>query len=122
MAKILIIDDDRDLVEQTKIVLESAGYIVASAGNREAGLAAVVSESPDLILLDVMMENEDDGIVIAQNLRKGGNKTPIIMLTNVGKVMGVDFGKDDDMVPVNEFVEKPIDPETLKQKIKELLK
>ena len=122
MAKILIIDDDRDLVEQTKIVLESAGYEVASAGNREEGMAAVESESPDLILLDVMMENEDDGIVIAQNLRKGGNKTPIIMLTNVGKVMGVDFGKDDDMVPVNEFVEKPIDPETLKQKIKELLK
>ena len=113
MAKILIIDDDHDLVEATQVVLESAGYDVAFAHTRESGLAAILDGKPDLILLDVMMELEDDGFVVAQEVRKQGIKTPIIMLSNISRVLGMKFGADSEMVPVDEFTEKPLEPKKL---------
>ncbi len=121
MAKILIVDDDHDLVETMRLVLEKNEFTVAAAHNRPDGIAAVEAEKPDLIILDVMMEQDDDGFVVAQTLRKKGINTPIIMLTNINKAMGFTFGKDAEMVPVNEFLEKPIDPIKLLGKVKELL-
>ncbi len=121
MVKILIVDDDKDVIEVGKIILQGEGYEVVSANNREDGMAAVESEKPNLILLDVMMEREDDGFIMAQDLRRNGVNTPIIMLTNVSKVFGMDFDKDSEMAPVNEFVEKPIDPESLKSLVKKHL-
>jgi DNA-binding response OmpR family regulator len=113
MAKILIIDDDRDLVDITRIILEKEGYEVISASNPDDGWDAAQTEKPDAILLDVMMDAEDDGFVLAQKLRKEGFKTPIIMLTNVARVTGLDFGIDDEMVPVDEYAEKPLSPKNL---------
>jgi len=121
MWKILVIDDDLDLVEVTKIVLEKNGFKVASANDRVSGMDAVLAEKPDLILLDVMMDEDDDGIVLAQDIRRKGIKTPIIMLSNINAVSGMKFGADSEMVPVNEFVEKPIKPDVLIGKIKALL-
>ena len=121
MAKILLVDDDVDMIEISKVHLENAGHTVASANNRKDGMNAVKNEKPDLIILDVMMDSEDDGFVMAQDLRRDGVKTPIIMLTNVGKITGMEFDKDDEMVPVDEFLQKPVDPETLVAKIKNLL-
>lgn len=113
MAKVLIIDDDHDLVEATQVVLESAGYEVAFAHTRESGLQAILDGKPDLILLDVMMEREDDGFVVAQDVRKRGIETPIIMLSNISRVLGMKFGADKEMVPVNEFSDKPLEPKKL---------
>lgn len=113
MAKVLIIDDDQDLVEVMSLVLAKAGYQIVTANNKGDGKAAFERENPDVILLDVMMESEDDGFVLAQELRKEGHKTPIIMLTNVSRVLGMEFGKDDEMVPVDEFTEKPLPPDKL---------
>ncbi len=84
-------------------------------------MKAVQSENPELIILDVMMDSEDDGFVLAQDLRKKGIKTPIVMLTSVGSVSGLEFGKDDEMVPVDEFLQKPVEPDVLLGKVKELL-
>lgn len=121
MQKILVIDDDPDFIEITKVHLEGAGYEVCSANNRPAGLKAVQDEKPELVILDVMMDSEDDGFVLAQDLRKKGFKTPIIMLTSVGSVSGLQFDRDDEMVPVDVFLQKPVEPETLLGKVKELL-
>lgn len=77
---------------------------------------------PDLIVLDVMMEQPDDGIVFAQDLRKKGFKKPILMLTSIGKVTGMDYGKDDSLVPVDAFEEKPIAPKKLLEQVDALLK
>lgn len=121
MAKILIIDDDADFVEAVKIVLERNGYKVVSSSSREAGMVAVQEEQADLLILDVMMEQPDDGFTMAHDLRKNGVKTPILMLSSVGKVTGMTFDKDSDMVPVDAFEEKPIRPEILVNKVKELL-
>lgn len=121
MAKVLIVDDDADVVNACELILKKEGYEVGSASNREDGFTAIEGFQPDLIILDVMMEQPDDGIAMAQKLRRDGFKKPILMLTSVSKAAGLDIGKDSDLVPVDDFQEKPIEPEALVKKIKELL-
>jgi DNA-binding response OmpR family regulator len=84
-------------------------------------MQAVRSEAPDLVILDVMMEQPDDGIRMAQELRAQGFKKPILMLTSISKVTGMSYGRDDELVPVDDFEEKPIDPQVLVGKVQELL-
>ncbi len=121
MAKILIVDDDPDVVEAVVLLLKQQGHDVAAAYNRQEGMDQVASFGPSLIILDVMMEQPDDGLRMAQDLRRNGCQTPILMLTTVSKATGLEIGKDDEMVPVDDFQEKPIAPTTLVSKVNELL-
>ena len=121
MPKILIIDDDPDIVDSCRLFLEKKGFDVAGAASRDAGMKAVDSYKPDLLILDVMMEQPDDGIAMAQDLRRRGFQEPILMLTSISKVTGMSYGRDDDLVPVDEFQEKPIDGATLVSKVNKLL-
>lgn len=116
MPKIAIIDDDPDIVEATTILLESKGYTVVSAGNVSEAKILVDTEHPDLIILDVMMEEPDDGFYLANKLRKIGVTTPIIMLTSVAKATGLEF-ISGGTIPVDEFLEKPVPPAVLLEKI-----
>lgn len=122
MPRILVVDDDPDVVEACRLVLEAEGYDVSEANNRLDGMSQAAEVKPDLIILDVMMDQPDDGIVMAQQLRHDGNKTPILMLTSVNKVIGLELGADDEVVPVAEFCEKPIEPALLISKVAGLLK
>ena len=122
MAKILIVDDDRDFIDTARLVLESAGYEVVGAASRSAGMAAVASARPDLIVLDVMMEVPDDGFTMAYDLRKQGCAAPILMLSSIDRVTGFSFGSDAEMVPVDMFESKPIEPQKFLEKIAVLLK
>ena len=121
MPKILIVDDDPDIVDAGRLVLEREGYQVESASNRAEGMKALDEVKPDLLILDVMMEEPDDGLRMAREIRKGGNSLPIIMLTSVNAAMGLNIDKDEEMVPVEEFQPKPVDPQTLIAKVKKLL-
>jgi DNA-binding response OmpR family regulator len=121
MAKILIVDDDPDITFATGLFLKKAQHEVLTASNRVDGMKAIDDENPDLIILDVMMEQADDGIAMAQELRRQGCETPILMLTSVGKVTGFTYDEDQEMVPVNAFFEKPIQPDLLVEKVNELL-
>lgn len=122
MAKILLVDDDKDFVEINKTLLEKDKHTVVFAHNPKDGLALLKKEKPDLLVLDVMMEEPDDGFAMAQQIRQDGNKIPIIMLTSINKVMNLTFGKDKDMVPVNEFFEKPIPADKLREAVKKYVK
>jgi DNA-binding response OmpR family regulator len=121
MAKILVVDDDSDFVSAVEMVLNDAGFDVVVASNRHEGMEKFEAESPDLILLDVMMDEPDDGFVLAQALKKQSEEVPILMLTSVGQVTGMDFDKDSEMVPVDDFEQKPIMPSQLIEKINQLL-
>ncbi len=121
MAKILIVDDDPDITEAATIFLENEGFEVACAHDKTSGMAAVESFKPDLLILDVMMEQPDDGMTMAQELRRKSFTQPILMLTSIGMVTGLQYGSDDDLVPVEEFQEKPVEPATLIAKVKRLL-
>ena len=121
MARILIVDDDPDVVEFTTIILKKEGFAVSSASNIIEGMAKLLKDKPQLIILDVMMDQPDDGFVMAQDIRAKGIRTPILMLTSVGKALGISFGKDKEMLPVDEFQEKPLDPKILVKKVKALI-
>lgn len=120
MAKIAIIDDDPDIVDASSLVLTSRGYDVVTATNPDDGYKIVMEHHPDLIILDVMMNEPDDGFFLAQKFRRMNIDTPIIMYTSVSKTLGLEYGAGE-LVPVDEFVEKPISPETLIEKVEKLL-
>jgi len=121
MAKILIVDDDPDVVETVGLFLRQDGHETSSAMNRQDGMDQVKAFAPDLIVLDVMMEQPDDGLKMAQDLRRDGFKKPILMLTSISRATGMDYGKDPEVAPVDDFQEKPIEPAALVSKVKQLL-
>ncbi len=114
---ILIIDDDIDLVEIVRLTLEREGYAVLDAQSGERGLVVAKESGPDLILLDVMMGQVDEGFQTAYALRQDPQTSdiPILMLTAVTDQTGFDFdpSRDKDFLPVDEFVEKPVSPRQL---------
>lgn len=122
MARILIVDDDPDVVETTRLVLTKAGHTMRYAHNVRDGHAALKAETPDLLILDVMMEEPDDGIAMAQDLRRQGFKTPILMMTSLDKVTGFSYDKDASLVPVDDYQEKPLQPAKLVAAVEALLK
>jgi len=122
MAKILLVDDDDDFVQINKALLEKEGHQVIFAYNPREGMENLKKSKPDLLVLDVMMQEPDDGFAMAQKIRLEKNKIPIIMLTSVSKVTGLKYGKDKEMVPVNEFLEKPVAAETLLKTVKKYVK
>jgi len=121
MARILIVDDDRDIVEACRLFLEREGHTLAAAYSRGGGMRAVAEWPPDLLILDVMMEQPDDGIVMARDLRRSGWKMPIVILTSLGKVAGLGCGADPDVVPVDAFLDKPVRPAVLVSTVADLL-
>lgn len=120
MALIAIIDDDPDILDASSLVLRSKGYDVCTASNPTDGFKIITEKKPNLIILDVMMDEPDDGFFLAQKLRRENIQTPILMYTSVSKAIGMDFNKSE-MVPVDDFVEKPISPEQLVAKVETLL-
>ncbi len=122
MAKILIVDDDEDFVTAVALVLKKNNFEVSTAHSLEEGMEKFETSHPDLVLLDVIMEQPDDGFVMAQTLKKRSSSVPILMLTNIGQVTGMDFGKDEELAPVDDFIQKPIMPSKLLEKINLLLK
>jgi len=125
VKKILIVDDDIDLVEAMRLVLENAGFEVIDAQNGKKGIEKTIQEKPDLIVLDVMMGTQDEGFHVAYEIRSNPEirDIPIIILTAVGQETGFKFDKekDEDFLPVNEFIEKPVDPDTLIEKVRKNL-
>lgn len=127
MAKILIIDDDVDIIEAMSVVLKSKNYQVISAKSGEEGLVKAKAEKPDLIILDIMMETTDKGFDVARELRKNKNykDMPILMLTAIKDRTGLDFKNeagDEAWLPVDDYMEKPLAPEKLIAKVESLLK
>lgn len=127
MAKILIIDDDPDIVESMRIILESCRHKVKVARNGTEGLKEAKAEKYDLIILDVMMETMSTGFEVARNLRENreNKNVPILMLTAIKESTGLDFNSevgDKDWLPVNAYLEKPMKPNELLVKVESLLK
>ena len=120
--KIMIIDDDIDLVEAMRITLETDDYEVIDAQEGQKGLEILKKEKPDLLILDVMMGSLDEGFHIAYQIRSDEEikDIPILMITAVGAQTGFEFDKqrDKDFLPVNEFIEKPVNPQVLLDTVK----
>ena len=100
MKKILIIEDEQDLIKGLKLNLSDEGYYVDWAVNGTEGLRKAIEEAPDLIILDIMLP-EMDGLEVCRKLRQKNIGIPVIMLTAKGeeidKVVGLEIGADDYM-------------------------
>lgn len=129
MAKILIVDDDPDIVLAVRMALESVDHEVIEASNGQKGIEVIKSEHPDLIILDVMMETKTEGFQMALKLRSPDPTSefvdykdiPILMLTAIHSTTPLRFEPDIDYLPVELFVDKPIDPDDLIGKVDWLL-
>ncbi len=109
--KILIIDDDIDFREQAKIVLETANYDIIEAEDGASGMRLIESENPDFILLDVMMEEVDSGVKIADKIAALNVKTPVVILSSFANAASQIF--DTGAVPVKEYLQKPLKSDEL---------
>lgn len=125
-AKIVVTDDDPDIRDSLKAILEARGHTVVTAANREEGMATIRSEKPDLAILDVMMSTWQDGFEMARELKADPEMkgTPLLMLTGVKEQTGVDVKSsagDPTWLPVDGFLEKPIQPAQLLSEVERLL-
>lgn len=130
--KILIIDDNADLRENTRTILESHGFEVYEAVNGVEGLQKVKEAHPDLIILDVMMNDLTEGFHIAQQLRSKSKDSeysdyqniPIMILSSIHKKYDFHFDRDigTEWLPVDMFLNKPVAPDMLVKKVNEMLK
>lgn len=121
MARILIVDDDPDILDIGRAVLSREGHEVLLASNRSEGMKMVTEEHPDLLILDVMMEVIDDGFVMARELRDQGDTVPILMLTSINAATGMKFAADPVLAPVDDLQEKPLYPKDLIERVNRLL-
>ena len=122
--KILLVDDDPDLVSAFEAILYSRGYHVITAMSKKEGLEKLESEKPDLAILDVMMDDDHDGFIMAREAKKTIPDLPIIMLTGISEITGVNFraaAADPDWLPADEYLDKPVQPDELVECIEELL-
>lgn len=125
---ILLVDDDRDLVMSIEAYLKARGYAVATAHNGKEAYAAIVAQRPDLIVLDVMMDYDEEGMVFASALKTDGptRDIPIVMLSGFNaeegvrdKVLASLMGQD---WPAETFMQKPVRLAELVERIESLLK
>jgi two-component system alkaline phosphatase synthesis response regulator PhoP len=115
---ILIVDDESNIIELVRVYLEQEGYQLISSLDGESAIQKIHSESPSLVVLDVMLPVLD-GFEVCKKLRAEGNQTPIIMLTarddDIDKIIGLELGADD-------YLTKPFNPRELVARIKAVLR
>ncbi|MEE8318854.1 MAG: response regulator [Dehalococcoidales bacterium] len=125
IPRILLIDDDPDFVEATRIVLESKPYEVIVSYNGDDGLQKAREENPDLIILDVIMPGKD-GFTTAEQLKKDAElkNIPVIMLTSYAeKGGGSSIAMSGGLtLEAEDYIDKPVGPEELLEKVAKYLK
>ncbi|MBC7236351.1 MAG: response regulator [Chloroflexi bacterium] len=124
MSKILIVDDDPDFVEATRLVLESAGYQVISAADGDEGLRKAREEKPDLVILDVIMKTVLDGLNMSQEMANDPEQhdTPILMVTSIANRDYAALFPTDEYIHINGFISKPVAPNELLERVAALLR
>lgn len=122
--RVLIVDDDDDLVLAYRLVLESVGYVVDEASNGDEGIARMRETLPDLVLMDVMMTGPLDGYYTTQQISDDPllRQVPILMISSIiATQYAADF-PTDQYLNIVEFISKPIEPQMLLAKVKRYLK
>jgi len=117
--KILVIDDDPDILESISAVLSSEGFNVLTAIDGKVGVEKFKSEKPDLVLCDMMMERVDAGSKVAEMIRKEDSKTPVYLLSSIGNATASNISVAD--LGFSGVLQKPVDPDTLISQIKKAL-
>ncbi|MCC6444889.1 MAG: response regulator [Armatimonadetes bacterium] len=124
--KVLLIDDDPDFTEVHRAILEGSGYEVGEAHSSKEALPTAKAFHPDVVVLDVMMEQWDSGFAVARQIRADHHLagTPILMVTGVTEETGFEFGRDpeerQEWLQVNDYISKPVLPQEFLEKVSRL--
>jgi two-component system, chemotaxis family, chemotaxis protein CheY len=113
---ILCVDDDADIRETMKMVLEANNYLFVGAGTAEEGFKKYQADKPDLVIVDLMMEEVDSGTNLVMKLKAAGNAAPVFMLSSVGDQL--DRSIDVSQLGLAGIFQKPIDPKVLVNTLK----
>jgi CheY-like chemotaxis protein len=123
MPKILVVDDDKDFIKITKMILQANNHDVTTAANGEQALAAMRKDKPDLVILDIMMSYILDGLDVRRTMAqdKDLQDIPVIMATSLTATRAQGTLPSDEYVPESHWIHKPIDPDTLLEQVKIVL-
>jgi len=123
--RILVVDDDPDILEQEALVLKNAGYEVLSAGSRDEAEELLLGKKPDLAILDLMMETMDTGFILAQRIAELYPQTPVILLTAVAATTGLSIDPTSRealaWMKVSRVLDKPVRSDQLTAEVRKLL-
>ena len=123
--KLLLVDDDLDILEQLSLALGGEGYEVVTAQGRKEGEEILMLGRPDLAIIDLMMEEMDSGFVLCHEMKKLYPDMPVIILTAVTAATGLDFHARSDearsWVKADALLDKPVRFEQLKEEVQRLL-
>jgi DNA-binding response OmpR family regulator len=112
--KILLVDDDLDLLEQNKILLESKGFKVVTAEGSKKGWEVFKQELPDAAIIDLIMEEHDSGFILSYKIKKDehGKNIPVFILTSATYITGFKFGasteEEKEWIKCDGILNKPI--------------
>lgn len=121
--KILLVDDDIDLLEQTKLLLESKGFSVVTAEDSEQGFKTFQQEKPDAAIIDLIMEQMDSGFILCYKIKKTehGKKIPVYLLTSATYETGFKFSastqEEKEWIKCDGIIHKPVVVEELISKL-----
>jgi DNA-binding response OmpR family regulator len=117
---ILLVDDDPDILEQTKLLLETRNYKVITAESGEEGYKLFKEGNPDAAVVDLIMEEHDSGFILSYNIKKVKN-IPVFILTSATTLTGYKFGstteEEKEWIKCDEILNKPVRIEELIQKL-----
>ncbi len=126
--KILLVDDDEDFIMMNEAMLKTRGFEVETANSAKEGLEKLKDFTPDLVILDLMMEHYDSGFTFSYQIKSNPKTShvPLLMVTSVHRETGIPFDasthEEKEWIKVDEFLEKPISPEDLSGIIDKYLK
>jgi DNA-binding response OmpR family regulator len=124
--KILLVDDDPDVVDQLMLALKGQGYDIVTAGGQTEAEETLLGVRPDLAIVDLMMEEKDSGFVLCHQIKKLYPETPVIMLTAVTATTGISFATQSQearsWIKADKVMDKPVRPEQIRVEVRRLLK
>lgn len=121
--KVLLIDDDTDFLEMHTAVLTHRGYEVISAQSSKEGLERLEESRPDIVILDVMMEQFDAGFKASEKIKQKYHDLPVMLLTSIGSQTGLEFSSNEDVLKISKadvLLDKPVSPKFLIDEIERL--
>jgi DNA-binding response OmpR family regulator len=125
LKKVLVVDDDPDILEQVELVLKANGYDAATANSAANAEEFIIATQPDLVILDLMMEQMDSGFVLCHQIKKMYPNMPVIMLTAVCASTGLDFDvktpEAKSWIKADCILDKPVRAEELLNSVRKLL-
>jgi DNA-binding response OmpR family regulator len=125
LKKVLVVDDDPDILDQVELILKTNGYDVAKVDSAASAEEFLTSTQPDLAIVDLMMEEVDSGFILCHQIKKLYPNVPIIMLTAVRASTGLDFDaktpEAKSWIKADCILDKPVRAEELLNTVRKLL-